>query len=52
VAAVTVPVGSIGALDRSVVVGRRERLGGERIADVSRRRLAGAVIAALLDPSA
>ena len=54
VAAVPVPIGRVGALHRRVVVDRA--LGaaglGHRVADVARDRLAGAVIAALLHPSA
>jgi hypothetical protein len=50
-AAVTVPVGMVGALNSGVVVCRRERLlVGEWIADVGRNRAAGAVVAAVFDP--
>jgi hypothetical protein len=44
-------VGLVGALHRCVVVRGREWLRlGKRVADVTRNRAAGAVIAALLNP--
>ena len=53
VTAVPVPMGVVGALHRGVVVGRVLGAGlGHRVADVAGDRLAGAVIAALLHPSA
>jgi hypothetical protein len=52
-AAETVAVCMIGPIGRGVVVSRRKRFGvRERIADVTRHRSAGAVVAALLDPAA
>jgi hypothetical protein len=47
--AVTLPVGLVGALDGRGVMRPLEPL-GERVADVSRHRLAGTVISALLNP--
>ena len=46
------PCGVVGALDGRVVVRPRGRGSAERVADVAGHRLAGAVVAALLDPAA
>ena len=52
VAAVPVPVRRVGALARRVVMRAVGVRLGQRVADVARRRLAGAVVAALLHPAA